>query len=251
MTNTTPAPQLVQVSPEIAKKWLEKNTLNRPIRTGKVKDIANDIINGRWLTTHQGIALAADGRVVDGQHRLKAIERSGKTVSIWVTFNADPETFAKIDNGTLRTEGDILSILTINKAKTAAAIARAATRGVTFEHGSPDVRQAYAIAHDGIIQLMMPVSKMYGAQVAGAFVRAIIAQYSGAADAAVRICDLDWAKSNRSTVTHRTLVKRLHEMKGGGHKLSQERYCVTVSALKAIRDQRDLQVLRASEKDID
>lgn len=65
-----------------------KNDNNRNINYAKVKKMAKDMKEGHWDTTHQGIAIASDGTLVDGQHRLLAIVESGVTVRMNVTFNA-------------------------------------------------------------------------------------------------------------------------------------------------------------------
>ena len=46
-----------EISPEQAKKWLEKNDNNRNINYAKVKKMAKDMKEGHWDTTHQGIAI--------------------------------------------------------------------------------------------------------------------------------------------------------------------------------------------------
>ena len=40
---------------------------------------------GQWGTTHQGIAIDSNGLLVDGQHRLMAIVRSGATIKTMIT----------------------------------------------------------------------------------------------------------------------------------------------------------------------
>lgn len=89
-----------EISPEQAKKWLEKNDNNRNINYAKVKKMAKDMKEGHWDTTHQGIAIASDGTLVDGQHRLLAIVESGVTVRMNVTFNASKS--QHIDSGNSR-----------------------------------------------------------------------------------------------------------------------------------------------------
>ncbi len=54
---------------------------------------------GHWDTTHQGIAIASDGTLVDGQHRLLAIVESGVTVRMNVTFNKTWQEFPLIHVG--------------------------------------------------------------------------------------------------------------------------------------------------------
>lgn len=88
------------VTPALAKQWLEKNTNNRNVNFAKVKKMAKDMREGHWDTTHQGIAIATDGTLVDGQHRLMAGVESGVTVRMNVTFNAPKS--QHIDSGNSR-----------------------------------------------------------------------------------------------------------------------------------------------------
>lgn len=88
------------VTPALAKQWLEKNTNNRNVNFAKVKKMAKDMREGHWDTTHQGIAIATDGTLVDGQHRLMAVVESGVTVRMNVTFNAPKS--QHIDSGNSR-----------------------------------------------------------------------------------------------------------------------------------------------------
>lgn len=81
------------------------------------------IKSGLWKTTHQGIAISADGRVVDGQHRLAAIRDCGVPVPVMVAWGADPSTFDCIDLGKGRTGNDIWNIAGFSSTNTA-AIAR-------------------------------------------------------------------------------------------------------------------------------
>lgn len=62
--------------------------------------MAKDMREGHWDTTHQGIAIATDGTLVDGQHRLMAVVESGVTVRMNVTFNAPKS--QHIDSGNSR-----------------------------------------------------------------------------------------------------------------------------------------------------
>lgn len=88
------------VTPALAKQWLEKNTNNRNMNFAKVKKMAKDMREGHWDTTHQGIAIATDGTLVDGQHRLMAVVESGVTIRMNVTFNAPKS--QHIDSGNSR-----------------------------------------------------------------------------------------------------------------------------------------------------
>lgn len=111
--------KLTTVTPEMAKRFLKTNECNRPVRMAHVMRLKNEILAGRWLPTHQGIAFADDGSLLDGQHRLMAIEASGREVKMFVTHgvkkfhNGDINLNAMdvIDCGKSRTTADQLHLL--------------------------------------------------------------------------------------------------------------------------------------------
>lgn len=75
-----------------------------------VTEYAKEMRAGRWKSTHQGIAIGWDGKVVDGQHRLLAVIESGVSVEMLVTRGVDPETQDLVDGGRKRTVGDQLGL---------------------------------------------------------------------------------------------------------------------------------------------
>lgn len=100
-----------EITPELAKDILAGNTRNRSISARLVESLLRDIKEGRWILTHQGIGLASDGGLVDGQHRLTAIALSGETVRMNVTYNVDPKAFEVVDtNNRPRSQADILGL---------------------------------------------------------------------------------------------------------------------------------------------
>lgn len=98
------------ITPELAKQYLMKNSRNRPIKPSTVREYARDMLNGKFLTTHQGIAFDENGVLSDGQHRLLALVASGKTLNFLVSRGLPPETTAVIDRGTTRSVRDVFLI---------------------------------------------------------------------------------------------------------------------------------------------
>ncbi len=96
------------ITPEMAKAILAGNTGNRAIRANAVRNMADDMRRGFWRLTHQGIAIAQDGRLLDGQHRLHAILDYGQPVEMMVARNVDPAAFSAMDRGRVRQVRDIL-----------------------------------------------------------------------------------------------------------------------------------------------
>lgn len=99
------------VTPDKARRYLDGNYGNRAVRQGWVATLAGMILRGEWRATHQGIAFAADGRLLDGQHRLLAIIQAGKAVDIMVTRDLDDDAFRHIDGGRTRSNADRIKLI--------------------------------------------------------------------------------------------------------------------------------------------
>ena len=58
----------------------------------------NEIKTGAWKITHQGIAFSTDMVLLDGQHRLIAIQtKSSVTITKLVTFGLESDSMSVID----------------------------------------------------------------------------------------------------------------------------------------------------------
>jgi hypothetical protein len=100
--------KLVTVSPELATKWLNGHVNFRPISERTISQYIADIAGGRWQENGETIKLDEHGKLVDGQHRLEAIIRSGKSVESWVFEGARKAILRTVDTGKRRTLGDLL-----------------------------------------------------------------------------------------------------------------------------------------------
>lgn len=103
-----PSVDVIDVTPEQAKKWLANNTQNRALNRKRVAALATEMREGRWKLTHQGIAFGPTGVLLDGQHRLAAIVASGVAVKMLVTTGLD-DVFSCIDTGVIRTAAQMQS----------------------------------------------------------------------------------------------------------------------------------------------
>jgi hypothetical protein len=112
--------KILDVTPEIAERWLNSNTHNRPIRNTLVDKYALAMKAGEWRLTPEPLAFSkpftdAAGvfhkeTLIEGQHRLWAIVNSKATVPMTVWYNCDPEEFAVMGQGATRTQGDMLAL---------------------------------------------------------------------------------------------------------------------------------------------
>lgn len=113
-----------KVSPTKAKKILEGNTMNRNLRPRVVENYARDMEEGRWSDAGDPIRINCDENLLlDGQHRLHAVIKSGKTIPMVIARGVPRISMLNIDTGTKRTFSDNLGILGYkNKNNLAAAI---------------------------------------------------------------------------------------------------------------------------------
>lgn len=116
----------VAVTPELAQKWLGENySKQRHLRNATVNKYASDMENGKWdETIIQPIRFTEEGKLIDGQHRLKAIVVANKTVTMWIQTGLRESAYNSIDIGAKRSAGDIIGGLNSqNRAAIASAIA--------------------------------------------------------------------------------------------------------------------------------
>lgn len=105
-----PAPELVEITPDMAGDWLESRAFpgNRRPSRARIERLAGEMKAGRWQETHQGVAFDTAGMLIDGVHRLTAVRDSGVTVTMWVFPGQTRETFDVIDTGYARAANQFL-----------------------------------------------------------------------------------------------------------------------------------------------
>lgn len=121
-----PTTSTVLLTPDTAKRWLDANTINRPLNKGAVERYRGDMLAGLWQYTHAGIAFDTNGDLVDGQHRLHAIAGlpEGHAVAMSVTRGLAPESRFYVDQGRKRTPGNQLAMAGVRNFNQTAAGAR-------------------------------------------------------------------------------------------------------------------------------
>ena len=88
----------------------QHNAGNRRLRRWASEAMAAAMFRGEWITTHQGIAFTQSGRLLDGQHRLLAVQRFGRPVEFLVFRGVPDEAFKVIDIGIKRRCEDITGL---------------------------------------------------------------------------------------------------------------------------------------------
>jgi len=117
--------KMVLVTPEIARELLLKNSSNRPMNESTVRWYKRQMEAGQWTISGQTISISDDGRLMDGQHRLKAVILSNKSIMFNISYNIPFGSFVNYDS--LRTRGvcDVFAISGITNYKSiSSAISR-------------------------------------------------------------------------------------------------------------------------------
>ena len=109
------------ITPSAAKAYLEFNTNNRNVNTRHVDYLAEAMRNQEWELNGVPIIFSDEGRLIDGQHRLQAIIKSGVSVNALVTRGVKNKSFDTIDMGMKRSIGQVLSMSGVKNAKSVAS----------------------------------------------------------------------------------------------------------------------------------
>lgn len=125
--------EVIDVTPELATEWLASNPINRPLRESTVELYMRDMIAGRWVLNGESIKRDYSKNLLDGQHRLEAVKRSGVTVKMLVVLGLPPETQESMDAGMRRAYTDNFALKGEVHTSSLSSVAR---RVVLWEMGA-------------------------------------------------------------------------------------------------------------------
>lgn len=123
----TPAAQLMEITPWLAKQWLGQNTNNRPKKTHAIAAYARDMAAGKWKINGESIKFASNGSLSDGQNRLYACILANVPFQSWVMYGLDPSAQDTMDAGVKRSNGDQLALHGVSNANTVSTVSAAWT----------------------------------------------------------------------------------------------------------------------------
>lgn len=119
-----PTYEVVDITPDKAREMLAYNTHNRNLRGRVVAAYAEDMRMGGWAEDGQSVKFAADGALLDGQHRLAAVIEADVPVRMLVVRNLPNEAQENMDTQAKRTFGDVLKLRGEDRFIALAAAAR-------------------------------------------------------------------------------------------------------------------------------
>ena len=78
------------ITPAEAQSYLKNNAKHRPIKEKKVAEYMAEMSEGHWKLNGKTICFDTTGRLLNGQHRLSAVVRSGVALTTVVVRGLDP-----------------------------------------------------------------------------------------------------------------------------------------------------------------
>lgn len=115
----------VTIDKGMATLLLEANTRNRHISDRQVEQYGRALTApDGWPFTGDSIKLGPDGLVLDGQHRLLAIERTGKPMDCLVVSNLNERVRRYVDSGRKRSSADEATMEGLSNSTALTSISR-------------------------------------------------------------------------------------------------------------------------------
>lgn len=217
-----------KIDPETAERWLGLNQRNRSLNHNTVDRYVRDMEAGAWQFTGEAIKFDENGDLIDGQHRLAAIVKSGCTIECLVIDGLPGKAQDVMDSGRSRTAADALKIHGEANANHVAAVAAIAlgitstgslnqnkvthTAVLEWVEKNPDVQEAISLARTNPVR-GIPVSPW-------AYVLMILRRIDED-QAAEFACDLATFRTNGPGDPRSALLNRLANAVASREKLSR------------------------------
>lgn len=141
----------IQVTPEMATKWLTKNKINRALSKSRLEFYTQQIQSGDWQLNGESIKFDWNGNLIDGQHRLSAIIEANKGITTYVIFGCDSDAFKTIDTGKARSDADVLKIAGYENTALMASIIRLAMEYNAGKYENAEQSKRLSITHKMIL----------------------------------------------------------------------------------------------------
>lgn len=99
----------VIITPEYAEELLKMNVNNRIVRSKKVAELAEAMKRGEWELTNDAIVISEGNILLNGQHRLMAVVKSGVPCPFILLTGAQDSAFDVMDTPVARRISDAIA----------------------------------------------------------------------------------------------------------------------------------------------
>lgn len=143
---------VVVITPKLAAQWLKTISRQRPISDATVQMYVEQVKAGKWELSGQTIVFSDTGHLLDGQHRLMAVERAGKSIECVVVRGVKESVYDVLDTGRKRNTRDALVAAGIDHA--GFALASAVTWILRFQRGVSTNRGKRAVTNREAVEFV-------------------------------------------------------------------------------------------------
>lgn len=98
------------VNPDFAEELLRYNCINRQLREGVADRYSTEMANKAWKVNGEAIQFDPEGMLLNGQHRLRAIIKSGVAVPLLFIYNVPRTNLGTFDQNVPRSAGDVYDL---------------------------------------------------------------------------------------------------------------------------------------------
>lgn len=151
--NPQPKISFVTVTPEVANLWLtEKNNKNRPLREAWAIRMSEDMKAGKWHGQNgEAVRIDTGGRLVDGQHRLRACILAGVPFETVLITDVAPEDYLTIGIGAAKSVGDLIGPM--NGEKNTALLGAVLRLVYMWGHGTLGKSEKYSEMYPTVVAM--------------------------------------------------------------------------------------------------
>jgi len=130
------------VTEQAAELLLAANARNRPLSERVVKALSHAMRQGEWRFTDESIKVDDQGQLIDGQHRLSAVVRTGMPQWMRVTRGLESRAFDVLDRGKRRTTADVMATRGYAEWTALASTASWLNRLISHEGRPPNIQMS-------------------------------------------------------------------------------------------------------------
>lgn len=162
--NMNEGARVVEVTPDMAQHLVDAaNFGNRKLKPSVVSKYAKLMRDGDWKLSPETIAISKTGRLLNGQHRMHAIVKSGVTCRFLFATGFDDDVFGVLDRGAKRSISDATGV-DIKLAQTATVLVALSHGNVRGQITDSEVSRASAIikdTHDDLMGTCSTTAKVF------------------------------------------------------------------------------------------
>jgi len=159
------------ITPKMAEEMLKLNTCNRPVNQRTVDYYVKQIKEGKWRLNGECISFSNTNVLIDGQHRLLAIIKSGIAIQSDVRYGLEDDVFPTVNTGRIRQSSDACAIADIENYTHISAMVNfiinftsghidQASRG--YSHGSDKITNETVVEFSKKNNKSLEESRVYG-----------------------------------------------------------------------------------------